>query len=88
MVSAAYATCKEHALKLLDKLTADGKINPRQPDSIVAAEITHYRKERPTNIPTTDAIMAARRQGPPPETVDATPGDAAAQWHAAGEEAY
>lgn len=88
ILSAAYATCDKHALNMLHKLEVDGRIDDRQPNPIVGAEITFYRRDKPTDIPITDAIRAARRQGPPLETVDDSPVDAPALWQAAGEEAY
>lgn len=43
----------------------------RQPDSIVGACVTAYRQERPIEgITVTDAMRAARRQGPPPGVGD------------------
>lgn len=81
MLACGYARLRKHAIHTLDTiqqrstdnpLWVGGVIVPESPDAEVAAAVSVYRGERPVDgLPVTDAMLAARRQGPAPEDVGA-----------------
>jgi len=71
MLACGYARLRKHAVHTLQAIQDQGMTDPRQPDSIVAAAVTVYRKQRPIeDITVTDAMIVARMQGPLPEQGD------------------
>jgi hypothetical protein len=74
MLTCGYARLRKHAVNTLQAIQDQGMTDPRQPDSIVAACVTEYRKRRPVDgLEVTDAMITARMQGPPPGYGDTVP---------------